>query len=174
MRGKTILSSQRNITPGGVQKANSSRRVEYLEKAFVWSFRQVYGIPLYDKVVQYEYDALNRLTSVTDWIGRTTTYIYDAASRLTGTVNPNATTAAYTYDAAGNRLTLLSTSSDTTPPTTPLITDDGLYTTSLTQLKALWASNDPESGILEYQYAIGTTPQGTDVAGWTSTGINNW
>ena len=32
---------------------------------------------------------------------------------------------------------------DTTPPTTPVVTDDGAYTTSLTQLHAVWtASSD--------------------------------
>jgi len=59
---------------------------------------------------------------------------------------------------------------DTTPPTTPVVTDDGEYTSSTTWLHAAWSSSDPESGIAEYQYAIGTSPGGTDVVGWTSTG----
>ena len=58
-------------------------------------------------------------------------------------------------------------------PPAPTITDDGATTTTPTQLHATWTSADPESGIVEYQYAIGTTP--TDpgsgyVVGWTSTG----
>lgn len=59
---------------------------------------------------------------------------------------------------------------DTTPPTTPVVTDDGVYTTSTSQLHATWTSSDPESGIAEYQYAIGTSQGATDVVNWTSTG----
>jgi internalin A len=62
--------------------------------------------------------------------------------------------------------------SDTTPPTTPALTDDGTTTTSTSQLHATWSSNDAESGIAEYHYAIGTSAGVTDVLGWTSTGTN--
>ena len=61
---------------------------------------------------------------------------------------------------------------DLTPPTKPIVTDDGKYSRSLTQLHAYWISNDPESGILEYQYAIGTAPDNMDVLDWTSAGLN--
>lgn len=57
---------------------------------------------------------------------------------------------------------------DPTPPTTPVVTDDGDYTISLTTLHAFWTSGESESGIAEYQYAIGTTPGATDVKGWTT------
>ena len=65
---------------------------------------------------------------------------------------------------------------DTTPPTTPVVADDGQYQTSLTQLRATWASEDVESGIDRYEYAIGTSP--TDpgsgyLVSWTSTGTEN-
>jgi hypothetical protein len=60
--------------------------------------------------------------------------------------------------------------SDTTPPTTPTVTDDGATTTSKNRLSASWSSTDPESGIAEYQYAIGTAPFESDVVGWTSVG----
>jgi hypothetical protein len=59
---------------------------------------------------------------------------------------------------------------DSTPPTTPIVTDDGKYTSSTTWLHATWSSSDPESGITEYQYAIGTSSGGTDVVDWTSVG----
>ncbi len=59
---------------------------------------------------------------------------------------------------------------DITSPTTLTVTDDGVYTTNGTQLHAFWQSQDPESGIIEYQYAIGTTQGGTDTVGWTSVG----
>ncbi|MBI3330551.1 MAG: fibronectin type III domain-containing protein, partial [Candidatus Omnitrophica bacterium] len=60
---------------------------------------------------------------------------------------------------------------DTTPPTTPLVTDDGAYTTNTTQLHATWTSADPESGIAEYQYLIRQdSTSGTIIVPWTSTG----
>lgn len=62
---------------------------------------------------------------------------------------------------------------DTTPPTVPVVTDDGQYTSSTTQLHASWESYDLESGIDHYEYAVGTSP--TDpgsgyLVPWTSTG----
>jgi hypothetical protein len=59
---------------------------------------------------------------------------------------------------------------DSTPPTTPAVADDGSSTAATTSLHAAWASTDPESGIAEYEYAIGTSAGGTDVVGWTSAG----
>jgi 5-hydroxyisourate hydrolase-like protein (transthyretin family) len=59
---------------------------------------------------------------------------------------------------------------DTTPPTTPVVSDGGDSTTNLTQLHATWTSSDAESGVAEYQYAIGTSAGGTDVVDWTSAG----
>jgi hypothetical protein len=53
-----------------------------------------------------------------------------------------------------------------------VVTDDGEYTSNTTQLHAAWSSSDPESGIVEYQYAIGTSSGETDVVGWTSTGTD--
>ncbi|MDM7998888.1 MAG: PKD domain-containing protein [Dehalococcoidia bacterium] len=61
---------------------------------------------------------------------------------------------------------------DPTPPSTPVVTDDGDATTSTSQLHATWSCDDPESGIEKYQYAIGTTRGGTDVVGWTSVGVS--
>ncbi len=58
---------------------------------------------------------------------------------------------------------------DRTAPSTPWVTDDGFYTASTTQLHATWTSTDPESAIVEYQYAIGTTPGGINILSWTST-----
>ena len=59
---------------------------------------------------------------------------------------------------------------DTTPPTTPVVVDDGNYTASTSTLHATWRSTDPESGIANYEYAIGTSPGAADVVGWTSAG----
>jgi hypothetical protein len=57
---------------------------------------------------------------------------------------------------------------DATPPGKPVVTDEGPVTSNGTQLAASWTSNDPESGITGYQYAIGTTAGGTDVRPFTS------
>jgi hypothetical protein len=62
---------------------------------------------------------------------------------------------------------------DLTPPTKPVVTDEGALTPNRTQLAASWTSNDPESGIREFQYAIGTTPGGTDLKPFTSTTQNS-
>lgn len=62
-------------------------------------------------------------------------------------------------------------SGDQTPPTTPVVIDDGVYSTSASTLHASWSSEDPETGIVEYRYAIGTTPGGTDLVNWTSAGM---
>jgi hypothetical protein len=59
---------------------------------------------------------------------------------------------------------------DSTPPTTPTVADDGPTTTVTSSLHASWASTDPESGVAEFEYAIGTSAGGTDVVGWTSAG----
>ena len=60
---------------------------------------------------------------------------------------------------------------DTTAPTTPVVTDDGVYTTDATSLHAVWTSADPESGIVEYQYLIRqTSTSGPIILNWTSTG----
>jgi len=61
---------------------------------------------------------------------------------------------------------------DTTAPTTPVVTDDGASTKSSTTLHASWSSSDSESGIMEYQYAIGTSKGATNVVPWISVGTN--
>lgn len=61
---------------------------------------------------------------------------------------------------------------DVTAPAAPVVVDDGVYTTSASQIHATWSASDAESGIDEYQVAIGTTPGGTDVAPFTSVGLS--
>lgn len=61
---------------------------------------------------------------------------------------------------------------DTTPPTTPVFQDSGISAVNPDVLAASWLSTDPEMGITEYQYAIGTSPTdpGNDyLINWTST-----
>ncbi len=71
---------------------------------------------------------------------------------------------------AERSFTTISPPSDSTPPTTPTVADDGASTGSTDSIQATWSSFDPESPIVEYQYAVGTSPGGDNVAGWTSAG----
>ncbi|MCE5323091.1 PQQ-binding-like beta-propeller repeat protein [bacterium] len=66
--------------------------------------------------------------------------------------------------------TLSAFGSDTTPPPAPTVTDDGVYSTLPTTLHASWACDDPESGIKQYEYAIGTAPGEDDLVAFTSVG----
>lgn len=66
---------------------------------------------------------------------------------------------------------------DSTAPSTPTVTDDGVHTAVAYWLHATWTSEDSESGISEYRYAITTSQTAPDascsggcVVPWTSTG----
>ncbi len=62
---------------------------------------------------------------------------------------------------------------DPTPPNPVTVTDDGTYTASATSLHATWtASDDPDSGIKQYEFAAGTTAGNTNIVGWTNVGLN--
>ena len=54
----------------------------------------------------YSYDALNRLTSMTNNKGQTTTFSYDALGRRTSMTHANGVVTNYTYDAASQLLSL--------------------------------------------------------------------
>ncbi len=76
-------------------------------------------------------------------------------------------------DLAGNSSSdSITVTVDNTPPTTPVVTDGGDYTTSLTELHATWSSQDLETGISEYKYSIGTAQGQIDIVNWTSAGTN--
>jgi hypothetical protein len=62
---------------------------------------------------------------------------------------------------------------DTTQPQKPVVADEGVLTANRTQLAASWTAMDPESGVREFQYAIGTTPGGTEVKPFTTTTQNS-
>lgn len=53
---------------------------------------------LSSKIVQYTYDSMDRLASVTDWSGRQILYTYDNGNRLTRVDRANGTYASYSYD----------------------------------------------------------------------------
>ena len=66
---------------------------------------------------------------------------------------------------------------DTSPPSTRVVTDEGVYQTDKTRLHATWTCSDSGSGIAEYQYAVGTSPTDPETGytfGWTPTGVTDW
>jgi spore germination protein YaaH len=82
-------------------------------------------------------------------------------------------------DAAGNlsAIDVKNLNIDWTAPLCDTVNDgtgsDTDTTTSTTELSSNWAaSSDPNSGIIKYFYAIGTTPGDTNVTGWTDNALN--
>ncbi|MDD5450068.1 MAG: S8 family serine peptidase, partial [Candidatus Omnitrophica bacterium] len=64
---------------------------------------------------------------------------------------------------------------DSTPPVTPIVTDQGQTTTAKTRLTGSVSSSDPESGITEYQYKITQDSiSGPLIKDWTSTGTRTF
>src|SRR5690606_9389262 len=59
---------------------------------------------------------------------------------------------------------------DATPPTTPEVTDEGLWTPNRASLTASWTADDPESGIKRFEYRL-IESGGTVVRDWTPTGL---
>ena len=82
--------------------------------------------------------------------------------------------AGITGPAANSDGQVIVNNSDTTPPgASPAVRDgtgaDISTTTSTTQLSANWdRASDPDSGIISYNYAIGTSAGATNVVGWTT------
>jgi len=60
---------------------------------------------------------------------------------------------------------------DFSPPDRPIVTDEGAYSSSNSELRATWSSSDPQSGIASYKYAIGTSAGAANVVGWTDAGL---
>lgn len=59
---------------------------------------------------------------------------------------------------------------DTTPPATPVVTDQGAYIGPSLWLVAWWTSRDPESGIAQYQCLVRqASPAGPIVVNWVAT-----
>lgn len=59
---------------------------------------------------------------------------------------------------------------DMTAPTTPSVSTPG-YTIG-TSIAAAISSQDPESGVVEYRYAVGSQPGLDDIVGWKSNGAS--
>lgn len=111
-------------------------------------------------------------------IGSGTTANYNAAG-VTITASANGATMVYarTSDAGTTKYsscTLLANYiHDTTGPVAATSIDDGDYFNSLTTSPSIsWIGGgvDGGSGFARFEYAIGTTPGGTDIRNWTSTG----
>jgi Tol biopolymer transport system component len=62
--------------------------------------------------------------------------------------------------------------SDSTPPSVPTVTDDGSFTRTPNFLHSTWSSDDPDSGISSYSYAIGSSLGGSDVVPLTTVGLS--
>jgi hypothetical protein len=57
-------------------------------------------------------------------------------------------------------------------PTTPVVTDDGIYTRDLRELSFVWSSTVALGSIASIQYAVGTGTAGaTNVVNWTSSTV---
>ena len=105
-----------------------------------------------------------------------TDFAPETTANLTGLAGGAHTFRVKARDAAGNvdeTPAERAFSVDTTAPSGLTVTDDGDTTTSHTQLHALWAAEDPESGIAEFQCAIGTAsadPGSGYIVDWKSAG----
>ena len=62
---------------------------------------------------------------------------------------------------------------DASRPGRPVVSDGGARTASLSELLASWIADRLETSIVEFEYAIGTTPGGSDVRGFTAVQSNS-
>ena len=119
------------------------------------------------------YDAVNRLTSVKDWLGHSTSFGYDDNANLTGVTYPttNKVAAVYSHDTA-NGLSKIVDSRTTGGTTAPFWS----YTYTLDSLEQVGAVNDPvQPGAVQHTYARNALDQLTgDARGGTGTGSTGW
>ncbi|MCL5795001.1 MAG: Ig-like domain-containing protein [Patescibacteria group bacterium] len=148
----------RGINTVDVQVTYESSGTTYYWNGATWTVLESWNeaMPILGYLF-WKYD-LNK----TNLIGGTTYTITARATDAYGNVETNLaddSRAGFTYDDSA--------------PSSPAVYDglsgaDIGSVESLSTLSAHWdAASDPESGIDEYQYAIGTTPGGTDVVNWT-------
>jgi len=108
----------------------------------------------------------------TDSVGTSTELVTSAAytpsAVTTGTYYLRLRTKDTLGSLADEWATLFTFEYDSSAPDAPMVIDDGEFTGSKTELHATWAAPDPDSGIAEYQYAVGKSIGATDVVGWTS------
>lgn len=125
-------------------------------------------------VASYEYSIGTGMgaTNIKDWtsVGMDTGVTDTSLTLYNGTTYYINVRARNTVGKAGHIGSSDGITVDTTAPTVPVVTDEGTYTSSNHLLFGTWSASDPESEIAEYFYAVGTTPNGTDIRGWTSAG----
>lgn len=112
-------------------------------------------------------------TDVCDWtpVGAQTSITIDSLSLIDGGVyyiSVRITNGAGLVSQVGTSNGIIV---DLTKPSKPSVIDDGAYTTNGSQLYAEWSSSDSQSGIAEYEYALGTSVGGVEIIGWTSAGV---
>ncbi|MEA1932874.1 MAG: DUF6531 domain-containing protein, partial [Thermodesulfobacteriota bacterium] len=102
--------------------------------------------------IEYQYNAMGSVVSVTDEMNKTTTYEYDPLNRLSKTIQPGPDTpeTIYAYDSHGN---LIQVTDAETHTTTYLYDDRG----------NLLETDSPDTGITTYEYdSIGRLSSKTD------------
>ena len=119
----------------------------------------------------------SRLPSVTVSVGAASTN--DVRYQNTNPTTPSCRIKSITKDVTGNLSTVAfqDVNVDWTTPSSALVSDgiatDIDTTYSLTQLSANWTTcADPNSDVVNYWYAIGTSSGATDIVNWTSTNLN--
>lgn len=118
----------------------------------------------------------SRFPSVTVTVGPAS--INDIRYQNTNPTTPAGRVKSIVNDGAGNlsAVAFQDVNVDWTPPADVTSVDDGTATdidtvNSLTQLSANWnVCSDQHSDVAAYWYAIGTTPNDSDIVGWTSNG----
>ncbi|MFZ0882963.1 MAG: hypothetical protein WAN14_06160, partial [Candidatus Acidiferrales bacterium] len=108
----------------------------------------------------YQYDALDDLTNVTQSSSRQRAFAYDSLNRLTSASNPESGTVAYTYDADGNLVTKLDARSIKTTYSYDQLNRalSKTYTDSTPTVTYAYDGNTPvgcTTGVSSYGLAIG-------------------
>ncbi len=91
---------------------------------------------------------------------------------LGGKVELTVTTADLSHSTDAVKFMQVPTPPDTTPPSIPVVTDEGQYSNNSTSIFASWSSTDLESGIAEYQYKITGYMGSPVIRDWTSAGTD--
>lgn len=107
-----------------------------------------------DSAPDWQSNGLSRLVSFTDLelVDGETYYVFVRARNAAGTWTP----AAEWGKSDGIKV-------DSTPPPAPVVDGGGEFTAGLVTLT--WEAGDPESGLSEHRYALGTSRGATDVTG---------
>jgi RHS repeat-associated protein len=79
-----------------------------------------------NKVVNYGFDALNRIIAFTNWLNGIVTYAYDSRGNLIAATNANSTTASYDYDTADRLVGLTNAAPDASVIAAYAVSLDGI------------------------------------------------